>query len=217
VIELIWTVEVRPSRSQVTVAVPAFASIAFTLPISPVLFLRTCPGASGVERLTTGAFGFGFGLGGAGDLCCGPGFGAGRRSGAFSFGSGFSSTSSSGTIRAPVPFVSLSRTQRFAITFESSHASVDSRGVSEQVVTLLVDQPGELANESYERLAEQLGDAEVGQPDPDTGVFDVTLDADSREEALNHVWNALAAAGADDEILFLEHADVPDHWRSRPA
>jgi hypothetical protein len=89
--------------------------------------------------------------------------------------------------------------------------------VSEQVVTLLVDEPGELANKAYRRLADQLGDAEVGEPDPETGVFDVTVDAESREEALNHVWNALAAAGADDEIVFLEHPDVPEHWRSRPA
>jgi hypothetical protein len=84
-------------------------------------------------------------------------------------------------------------------------------------VTLLVDQPGELADEAYQRLAGQLDDAEVGEPDPDTGVFDVTLDSDSREEALNHVWNALAAAGADDEIVFLEHPDIPEHWRSRQA
>ena len=84
-------------------------------------------------------------------------------------------------------------------------------------MTLAFDRPGQLEGKAYERLVEQLGDADVGQPDPDTGVFDVTLDSESREEALNHVWNALAAAGADDEILFLEHPDVPDHWRSRPA
>jgi hypothetical protein len=89
--------------------------------------------------------------------------------------------------------------------------------VSDQVVTLLLDQPGPLAHAAYRRLSEQLDDAEVGKPDADTGVFDVQLDSDSREEALNHVWNALAAAGADDEILFLEHPDVPEHWRSRPA
>ena len=91
------------------------------------------------------------------------------------------------------------------------------RPVSEQVVTLVVDEPGALGNAAHRRLTEQLGDAGVGTPDPETGVFDVTVDADSREEALNHVWNALAAAGADDEILFLEHPDVPEHWRSRPA
>ena len=206
--ELIGTVEVRPSLSQVTVAVPARGSIAFTLPISPLLFLRTWPGASGVERVTTR----GFGLAGAAGLRFGCEMGL-----ATARGSAFFCTSSSGTMRAPVPFVSVSRTHFFAITYESSRASVDCRGVSEQVVTLVIDEPGELGEEAYKRLSEQLDDAEVGEPDPDTRVFDVTLDSDSRDEALNHVWNAVAAAGADDEILFLEHPDIPEHWRSRPA
>jgi hypothetical protein len=89
--------------------------------------------------------------------------------------------------------------------------------MSEQVVTLLVDQPGAAGDAARQRLVEQLADARVDEPDPDTGVFDVVLDSDSRDEALNHVWNALAAAGSDDEILFLEHPDIPEHWRSRPA
>ncbi|HEX6457794.1 MAG TPA: hypothetical protein VF032_02660 [Thermoleophilaceae bacterium] len=89
--------------------------------------------------------------------------------------------------------------------------------MSDQVVTLVVDQPGADADAAYERLAKQLKDARVGRPEADTGVFDVTVDADDREAALNKVWNALAAAGADDEILFLEHPDIPQHWRSRPA
>ena len=89
--------------------------------------------------------------------------------------------------------------------------------MSEQVVTLVIDQPGAAGDTARERLAEQLPDARVEAPEPDTGVFDVVLDADNREEALNGVWNALAAAGADDEILFLEHPDIPEHWRSRPA
>jgi hypothetical protein len=88
--------------------------------------------------------------------------------------------------------------------------------VSEQFVTLVIDEPGALGNAAYKRLVDQLGDTQVGEPDPNTGVFDVALDSESRDEALNHVWNALAAAGADDEILFLEHPDVPEHWRSRP-
>ena len=84
-------------------------------------------------------------------------------------------------------------------------------------MTLLIDEQGALGNAAYKRLVEALGGANVGQPDANTGVFDVKLDSESRDEALNHVWNALAAAGADDEILFLEHPDVPEHWRSRPA
>jgi hypothetical protein len=89
--------------------------------------------------------------------------------------------------------------------------------VAAQVVTLLVDEPGPLGDAARERLIEQLPDAQVDPPDPETGVFDVKFEADSREDALHRVWNALAAAGADDELLFLEHPDIPEHWRSRPA
>jgi hypothetical protein len=89
--------------------------------------------------------------------------------------------------------------------------------VSAQVVTMVIDEPGVGGEAAHERLAEQLPEADVGAPDPDTGVFDVSLDADSREEALTRVFDAVAAAGADDELVFLEHPDVPEHWRSRPA
>lgn len=89
--------------------------------------------------------------------------------------------------------------------------------MSEQVVTLAIDQAGAEADAAYQRLVEQLPDARVEEPEADTGVFDVRLEAESRDEALNRVWNALAAAGADDELLFLEHPDIPEHWRSRPA
>ena len=89
--------------------------------------------------------------------------------------------------------------------------------MSTQVVTLAIERPGPAASSAHERLVEQLGDARVDRPDPDSGVFDVTLEAESREDALGHVWNALAAAGSDDEIVFLEHPDIPEHWRTRPA
>ena len=81
-----------------------------------------------------------------------------------------------------------------------------------------MDPPGAAAEAARERLAEALGqDGRVGPADPETGVFEVTVDAASREDALLRVWNALAAAGADDEIVFIEHPDVPEHWRSKPA
>ena len=89
--------------------------------------------------------------------------------------------------------------------------------MASEVVTLVVDDRGASGDAALERLAQQLSDAQLSPPDPETGVFDVTLEAESREDALNRVWNALAAAGADDEIVFLEHPDVPEHWRSRPA
>jgi hypothetical protein len=69
----------------------------------------------------------------------------------------------------------------------------------------------------------QLADAlpsgsEVSEPDQ-VGVFEVRVDADDDEQALNIVWDAVAASGTDDHIVFLEHPDLPEHWRarSRPA
>jgi hypothetical protein len=65
-----------------------------------------------------------------------------------------------------------------------------------------------------EQLAEALPGATVTEPD-DVGVFEVELDADSEEDALERVWNAVAASGTDDHIVFLEHPALPDHWRER--
>ena len=66
-----------------------------------------------------------------------------------------------------------------------------------------------------EELAAALpADAEVTEPD-ELGVFDVHLDADDFEQALNVVWDAVAASGTDDHIVFLEHPDLPEHWRLR--
>lgn len=68
--------------------------------------------------------------------------------------------------------------------------------------------------EAREQLAEVLGEAEVGEPD-EVGVFDISLEADDLEEGLERVWDAVAAAGVDDHIAFLEHPQLPEHWRSR--
>jgi hypothetical protein len=56
--------------------------------------------------------------------------------------------------------------------------------------------------------------AEVSEPD-EVGAFEVALDAEDQEDALRSVWNAVAASGTDDHILFLEHPDLPGHWRVR--
>jgi hypothetical protein len=68
--------------------------------------------------------------------------------------------------------------------------------------------------EAHEQLKEVLPGAEVGEPD-DLGVFEVTVEADDLEGALQRVWDAVAASGTDDHLLFLEHPDLPEHWRSR--
>jgi hypothetical protein len=69
--------------------------------------------------------------------------------------------------------------------------------------------------EARAQLAAALpGDAAVGPAD-DIGVFDVAVDADDLEGALQTVWDAVAASGTDDHLVFLEHPDLPEHWRPR--
>jgi len=84
-----------------------------------------------------------------------------------------------------------------------------------QVVGLYRLDRGLRAREAVDALRAALAGAEVGEPD-DTGAFDVELTAPSREEALHTVWNAIASSGADDHVSFLEHADIPEHWKRRP-
>ena len=68
--------------------------------------------------------------------------------------------------------------------------------------------------EAREQLAAALPDAEVGAPN-DVGLFDVTVEAGNLEDALLRVWDAVAASGTDDHIVFLEHPELPEHWRPR--
>jgi hypothetical protein len=73
---------------------------------------------------------------------------------------------------------------------------------------------GVSAGEARTRLAGALPGADISEPD-DVGVFEVTFDAASQEQALERVWDAVAASGADDHIAFLEHPALPEHWRHR--
>lgn len=81
-------------------------------------------------------------------------------------------------------------------------------------VGMLLEQPGAFGAAALERLREALGDVEVTDPD-DVGAFEVVVPAASFDAALQRVWDAVAAAGADDEIVFVEHPELPEHWRHR--
>ena len=70
--------------------------------------------------------------------------------------------------------------------------------------------------EAREQLAAALPDADVGEAD-ELGVFEVAVDANDQEDALTRVWDAIAAAGLDDHLVFLEHPELPEHWRPRSA
>ena len=65
--------------------------------------------------------------------------------------------------------------------------------------------------EARGELETALEDAEVTEPD-DVGVFEIHLEADDKEQALQLVWDAVAASGTDDHIVFFEHPDLPEHW-----
>jgi hypothetical protein len=66
--------------------------------------------------------------------------------------------------------------------------------------------------EARAELAAALPEGKVGEPD-DVGVFEIELEAEDQEDALQKVWNAVAASGTDDHIVFLEHPSLPEHWR----
>lgn len=69
------------------------------------------------------------------------------------------------------------------------------------------------AREAMERLRDIL-DCHCDDPDR-SGIFAVHVEADSFEEALNQAWDAMASAGADDHVVFIEHPDIPQHWKAR--
>ena len=62
-------------------------------------------------------------------------------------------------------------------------------------------------------LLEALPDgSKVSKPD-ELGVFEVEVEADDFEHALQRVWDAVAVSGTDDHLVFLEHPELPEHWR----
>jgi hypothetical protein len=69
-------------------------------------------------------------------------------------------------------------------------------------------------HQAREELAAALPGVDVGVPD-EQGVFEILLGAEDQEDALSQVWDAIAASGTDDHIVFLEHPDLPEHWRHR--
>lgn len=86
---------------------------------------------------------------------------------------------------------------------------------SRHTVNMLTLHPGTPRDaEARRQLALALSGAEITEPD-EVGVFEIDIEAQDQEAALLRVWDAVAAAGVDDHIAFLEHSDVPEHWRHR--
>jgi hypothetical protein len=87
--------------------------------------------------------------------------------------------------------------------------------VSEFKVALREELGGPHGEETRSALLDALGNPPASAPD-DAGTFEVTVDAADHDSALLAVWNAMAASGADEHILFIEHPNVPEHWRQVP-
>jgi hypothetical protein len=85
------------------------------------------------------------------------------------------------------------------------------------VVTMLMLHFGSPRDQQARReLAAALPEAKVGEPD-EFGVFEIELEVEveDTEDALRRVWDAVAASGTDDHIVFMEHPDLPEHWRPK--
>jgi hypothetical protein len=67
--------------------------------------------------------------------------------------------------------------------------------------------------QAREQIAAVLPEAEVGPPD-EVGVFEISLDAEDLDDALRRAWDAVALSGTDDHVVFLEHPELPEHWRN---
>jgi hypothetical protein len=87
--------------------------------------------------------------------------------------------------------------------------------VSEFKVALRQELPGPHGDETRAGLLDALGSAPATEPD-ETGTFEVTVEAEDLDAALLEVWNAMAASGADEHIVFIEHPNIPGHWRTVP-
>ena len=85
--------------------------------------------------------------------------------------------------------------------------------MAREAVGMLMLHPGTPRDaQAREELAAALAGADVTDPD-ETGTFEVVVEAEDREAALTRIWDAVAASGTDDHLVFLEHPDLPEHWR----
>jgi hypothetical protein len=87
------------------------------------------------------------------------------------------------------------------------------------LVTVQEIDRGERAEELRAELARALGGGTVGAPDG-AGMVEIELTADSREDALQRVVDALAAVGGDDHFIFPDQTGTeyrPPQERGRVA
>jgi hypothetical protein len=86
--------------------------------------------------------------------------------------------------------------------------------MSEQIVRLVLNPEAQHPHDhALRELGQAFGDdATLGEPD-DGGVIEVRVRAGDMGEALQRVYDAVAAAGVDDHLEIVEHPESPGHWR----
>jgi hypothetical protein len=83
-----------------------------------------------------------------------------------------------------------------------------------QSIGLQMQDRTERARQAIDDVVAALPGAEASAPDSD-GSFEISVPSASYDDALRRVFDAVAAAGADDHLVFLEHPDIAHHWESR--
>ena len=78
--------------------------------------------------------------------------------------------------------------------------------MAQQTVALYQVKSGRRAKKAHKSLAEALGEATIGEPD-DAGSFDISVDAESPQEAREIVRDALARAGTGAEFVLRESTE----------
>jgi hypothetical protein len=86
--------------------------------------------------------------------------------------------------------------------------------MAEHTIALQFQDRSPRAKKAKDDLCAALGGASCTDPD-EGGAFEVRFPAESQEEALQKVWNAVAATGADDHLVIMEHPHVERHWEHR--
>jgi hypothetical protein len=87
--------------------------------------------------------------------------------------------------------------------------------MAEHTIALQLQDRSPRARKAKDDLCAALGGASCTEPD-EGGTFEVRFKANGQDDALQRVWDAVAATGADDHLVIMEHPDVARHWEHRP-
>ena len=87
--------------------------------------------------------------------------------------------------------------------------------MAEHTIALQFQDRSPRAQKAKDDVCAALGGAQCTEPD-EGGTFEVRVKAAGQEDALQKVWDAMAAAGADDHLVIMEHPDIERHWEHRP-